>query len=49
MYTIDQKEFHTIERVIDFVELYIFSDNIFLIVSGIKTIFSGNRYYKYND
>jgi hypothetical protein len=46
MYTIDQKEVHAAKRVIDFVELYIFSNDIFSPESGIEAMFSGNRCYE---
>ena len=46
MYTIDQKELYAAKRVIDFVELYIFSNDVFSPESGIEAMFSGNRCYE---
>ncbi|KAJ5752203.1 hypothetical protein N7520_009120 [Penicillium odoratum] len=43
MYSSDQKEVHVAKRVLDFVELYIFSNDVFSPESGIEAIFCGNR------
>lgn len=44
MYSQDQKETYVAKRVLDFAELFIFSDNVFIAESEICNIFSGSRY-----
>lgn len=44
MYTTDQKEVCAAKRVLDFVELFIFSNDVFSPESEIEAISSGNRY-----
>ncbi|KAJ5764743.1 hypothetical protein N7520_004302 [Penicillium odoratum] len=43
MYSSDQKEVYVAKKVLDFVELLIFSNDVFSPESGIEAIFCGNR------